>query len=383
MDATESARLKDGRDEMNLCEFPIACLSERAPPGVTTLEFEATEWDRTAKQLVSRKLTVEGSPKHGLPTAKDEEVLLGLIQLTKSVDNFRSSTVPFRQRELLELLGWSTEGRSYGRLDKAFHRLMGVRLYYENAWRDNANKQYVTQGGFGVLASFELCDSRKANGKRDGRQQSRFEWNPAFFDSFQSGYLKKLDYELVRSFRHAASKRLYRFLDKHFYPPKKTRLVLDLKVLAFEHLGMSRRHDVSAIKKTLTPAVAELESAGYLKTNETDRYRKRRSGEWEIVFSMAGRTRRPQSSPKRNTNQSPTAENCSKTDRPSEAALAIATLSESERERLESQAVAFCEENATSLAEGYHRTKPGRGPSFQRYRELVLATYVNGKTAAV
>jgi hypothetical protein len=62
-----------GRDEMNLCEFPIATLTDYPPEGVKTLVFE----DRQGT------LTVVGSDDYGLPTAPDSDVIVGLIQLTK------------------------------------------------------------------------------------------------------------------------------------------------------------------------------------------------------------------------------------------------------------------------------------------------------------
>ena len=76
----DTDNLIDGRDEMNLSEFPVSVLSERAPKGVTTLQFSKRDWDGSLKQYVDRKLTVEGSSTHGLPAAKDEEVVLGAAE---------------------------------------------------------------------------------------------------------------------------------------------------------------------------------------------------------------------------------------------------------------------------------------------------------------
>jgi hypothetical protein len=61
-----------GRDEMNLCEFPIATLADRVPEGCKTMVFE----DRHGR------LTVSGSDIYGLPAAPDSDVIVGLIQLT-------------------------------------------------------------------------------------------------------------------------------------------------------------------------------------------------------------------------------------------------------------------------------------------------------------
>ena len=62
-DESEDPR-RVGRDEMNLCEFPIASLADRVPEGCKTMVFE----DRHGR------LTVSGSDAYGLPAAPDSDV---------------------------------------------------------------------------------------------------------------------------------------------------------------------------------------------------------------------------------------------------------------------------------------------------------------------
>src|SRR5690606_4291994 len=108
------------RDEMNLAEFPLAVLSTRANPNLKTLEF-CDEVRGKNGDVVDRKWIITGADKFGLPTASDDEVLLGLLKLT--VDNgFESQKVFFTRYELLRILRWTTEGRSYTRLQRALDR---------------------------------------------------------------------------------------------------------------------------------------------------------------------------------------------------------------------------------------------------------------------
>ena len=56
MEQTEDHRRRDvsiweGRDELNLAEFPIACLSSRPDKSLKTLQFEDRIWDRSRKAL--------------------------------------------------------------------------------------------------------------------------------------------------------------------------------------------------------------------------------------------------------------------------------------------------------------------------------------------
>ena len=106
---------QSGKDELNLAEFPIALLSEKLPEGVRTLQYQDQIFDAGKKRLVKRKLIIEGSELYGLPTAKDDEVILALVQLSKR-QGFQSRNLEFSRFELLSMLGWANTGsklRSY------------------------------------------------------------------------------------------------------------------------------------------------------------------------------------------------------------------------------------------------------------------------------
>src|SRR6185312_11848556 len=198
-----TAALDNGwKDELNLAEFPIAALTDRVPNGQTTLVFE-DKLERRDHPPIVRRLTIMGTVKHGLPTSTDDEVLVGLIQLTKRRSNFTDARVPFSRYELIELLGWPQSGQSYRRIEEALHRWVGVVLMYENAWWDNNAKSWVDEQ-FHVLDNVTLYDRERwrtsaRNGKagkgdRGGARAdkpplplSSFRWNEVIFQSFQSG----------------------------------------------------------------------------------------------------------------------------------------------------------------------------------------------------
>ena len=147
------------KDELNLAEFPIAALTDRVPDGQTTLVFE-DKLERRDSPPIVRRLTIMGTHKHGLPTSLDDEVLVGLIQLTKRRSNFTDARVQFSRYELIELLGWPQSGQSYRRIEEALHRWVGVVLMYENAWWDNAAKSWVDEQ-FHVLDNVTLYDRER------------------------------------------------------------------------------------------------------------------------------------------------------------------------------------------------------------------------------
>lgn len=287
---------------MNLAEFPLTVLSTRVDPTVKTLEFSDFQKGKDG-ELTERKWIITGADKFGLPTATDDDVILGLIRLTMD-DGFRSRKVYFTRYELLRALQWSTEGRSYTRLVKSLDRLSGVRIRASNAFYDNSSKSYQTKN-FGIVDAYELNDHRsvrklpKSTGKsgassssaksrrgeladeafrqnsgadilRDSLDpgaeesgKSYFIWSEMLFNSFRSGFIKKLDLDLYFSLRSSVSRRLYRYLDKHFY--FRPSIERPLMILAFEKLGISRNYKyVSSIKQQLEPAAEELLSVGYL-----------------------------------------------------------------------------------------------------------------------
>src|ERR1700679_4120031 len=88
------------RDELNFAEFPLASVSNTLPKGQKTLEFTDEIFDKSANQRITRKLTIPASDKYGLPTAMDDEVILGLIQLTGKSE-FSERKVFFTRYDLL------------------------------------------------------------------------------------------------------------------------------------------------------------------------------------------------------------------------------------------------------------------------------------------
>ena len=272
---------------MNLCELPFATLSERSN-GREMLRFKVEDYDHELGRVVERSLTVKGDPEFGLPTEKDEEIYLGLLKYSSDYNGFSDAEVRFTRSDLFELMDWPKSDWAYARLTKGMQRLVGVRLSYQNLWRDNRDKQWRDQGAFGILDSFKFLDSRTVGSNASFVEQSSvFRWGSVLFQSFDSGYLKRIDYGLARNLS-ATARRLYRYLDKHFHPPKKMRYAIDLAQLAYQHIGVSPGVELDKVRKRhIGPAAEELEAAGYLKPAISDRFVKVRRGVWSASFELA------------------------------------------------------------------------------------------------
>lgn len=270
-----------GTDENNLAEFPLALLSDKAASHQRTLEFEDTVKDWKTGQQVTRRVCVTGSDLYGLPTAKDDQVLAALLQLTGIANNFANPEVTFTKHQVIQLLGWDNSGWAYDRVEESLHRWKAVSVHYSNAWRDHKNGIWTDTEAVGIIEYFKIADGRRHRASSEQAAQSRFVWNRELFKSFQSGYLKPLDFGFYRSLKRPAAQRAYRFLDKRFFHQPEWEF--DLRTFACEKLGFSRNYDTGQLKARLTPAMVELERAGFIKPVS---FRKVRPKTWTVSVSQ-------------------------------------------------------------------------------------------------
>jgi len=272
----------EGRDSLQLAEFPLAILADSAPLGVKTIEFEDTIEDWSTGKTLQRKVSITGSDKFGLPTAKDEDVLLALIQLTKLANDFTNPEVRFTKREIIDLLGWPNTGWAHERVTESLHRWKGVSIHHFNSFRDRANKCWKNSVAMGVIEYTEIetyTTDRRSEVVR-ATTKSSIIWNRKLFESFSSGYVKKLNFAIYRNLKRPAAKRAYRFLDKRFFHSPNWEF--DLKTFACEKLGLSRAYDTGQLKERLKPALDELQNIGFIEPVE---YRKQRPKHWTIAVS--------------------------------------------------------------------------------------------------
>src|SRR4051812_8867751 len=141
----KSPRVISGRDELNLAEFPLTVLCKKLSEDDTERTFEDRIRDQGSGELITRRLTITSNKKHGLPTPLDDDVIVGLIHLTKEANNFTDRTVSFSRNQLIELLGWPQSGQSFRRLEESMSRWLHVTLRYENAWWDKSIQAWVDE----------------------------------------------------------------------------------------------------------------------------------------------------------------------------------------------------------------------------------------------
>lgn len=276
----QGTTLETGVDELNLAEFPLAAISDRFWSGQKTVVFEDTVFCHEQRQHVPRKLTISGSDRYGLPTAKDDDILLACIQISKLGD-FASPEVRFSRYEILKLLRWADDTWNYQRVADSLRRWKGLTVYSDRAFYDHEQKSWVNRD-FGIFDTLTIYRKEVQQG-RNAPGSSRFVWNEVMYRSFQAGYLKRLDWGLYTRLESPVAKRLYRFLDKRFYHGN--RVEIDLQELAVQKVRLSSRYTISQWKRELLKGISELEECWDLRrTDDSKRFVKEGKGCWNVIF---------------------------------------------------------------------------------------------------
>lgn len=273
-----------GRDELNLAEFPISVLQWQQPRSeegtkMHTILYKSSRFDPAINAWVPQRVTL--SSEEGLPTPADEQVLLAFLHLGKYDSNFAEPKVPFYLKQVIEVLKWHANKQHYVRLRGALRRLKALTIRYENSWWDADGKEYEEEYATGVISSYRIARITRGRKREDEAPKCWIQWHPDFLRSLQAGNLKKLNLDVLFKLRLPTAQRMYRFLDKRFYlsPVFEN----DLVDFACGNIGLTPTRKPAELKRRLAPAIAELERIGFLKQVPVGtRYRKVRGGFWRI-----------------------------------------------------------------------------------------------------
>ena len=272
---------------MNLAEFPLAPIADRFLDGRKTVIISDQVWDRNERRYLPRTLTISGSDRYGLPTAMDDDVLLALIQLS-SFGDFQERKLPFSRYEIIKLLRRPDETANYKRVTKSLRRWLGVSIYSERAFYDSSRESWVSRD-FGILDNLYIYEREQRHSDGDAAT-SWLTWNEVMFNSFQAGYVKKLDWDLYCRLKSPVAKRLYRFLDKRFYHTDQFSIPLD--ELAFGKVRISSNGNRAQVKRTLMKGIRELEQLWDLRVMAPEKRFRKDSGTINAVFVRRTRKRR-------------------------------------------------------------------------------------------
>lgn len=244
-------------DEFNLATFPISVLDKKAQSSKEPLQFNDTiTWNG---ERVERMWKVFPHPEKGFPGPIDDDVMMALLELTREQGG--SKKVFFSRYDLLKRLGWPINATYYTRLETSFKKLAAVRVEAINAFGDRARKRFVNMG-------LTFIQEWKLNSEtRGGEKSSYILWSDRIADSINQELTRYLDASFYfEELTSAIERRLFRYLDNYF-DNKQFSLVLNVRDLSHEHLGVSRQYKyISQVMQRLEPALNTLVEKGYLES---------------------------------------------------------------------------------------------------------------------
>ena len=271
-----------GREELNLAEFPLFYLGQRVPKDLTTLTREIEINDSARNRKVTRRLKIVANDSSGVPTSRDMDVLHAIIAVGKHTNDLASPTIHFSRYQLCEILGWPQNGASYKRLEEAICKWLTITLFFESWW-DKEEGAWRNLKGFHIFDDIEINEAVGRTSNQAALPFSSVRLGDRIFKSLHSGNVKRLNLADYFHLKLPTAKRLYGFLDKRFY--HNPRLDFDLRTLACEHVGMSRDYKTSKLKTKLGPAIEELVSIGFIEPMHPDqRFSKVGHGIYQVHF---------------------------------------------------------------------------------------------------
>lgn len=284
-DDDQPTLIASGVDDMNLVEVLLGLPGRRRPPHGKTisvpwekddrsyyLEYNDSwlriDWEsrrRDTGKTDNFYLEVRSPESKGLPSKSVEDVFVALLELTAR-NGFETARIKTTRNELLSIMQRSNGGNAYQHLEETLSQLVNLTVETNAFW--NPEKQTYFKSEFNIIDSTDLERS-----KGDHDAETHITWGSKMFDIFQRGYLKRLDTDFYYSLSNTTTRRIFRWLDKHFrhYP------TIEVDVLRFAHktlgFGVSYKYPSQVIQK-LKNRLDELTERGFCRwsvaESETD-----------------------------------------------------------------------------------------------------------------
>ncbi len=246
-DLFEMQEDEEGRDEMNLAEFPIARLGRR--DARTTIAHTSWHTSVATGERYQQRWEVSANAKYGLPTEFGERVLVALLKMAYD-QNFTRVT-RFTAYRIIKALHLQDHSSNYKYVYTALDQLAGLTIISQQAFWDNDEKKRITtKHAFHLIDEYQL----RVEGDDNNDTSGYLVWGEHFWKSFNAGYIKQLDLSFFYDLSPLA-RRLYRFLDKRMY---NTRVYeIDIFELA-SRMGLARYDYPSQVATKFQPAFDEL-----------------------------------------------------------------------------------------------------------------------------
>lgn len=273
------------KDEMNLAEYPLGLVSDRAPKGVNTITYKGF-LTQNGKRVES-EWTVRGSDVFGLPTGADEQFFMAIMEIWRE-QGFKDASISIGSiYHVLKKMNLSTDGRTYAQFIRAMNRYGSITITAKNALWDKESQSYIGYLLFHVIEEVVIYDKGSNRSVTTPLPLSYIKMNSFFHKSIVNGNIKDLNLSFYLKLPTPLSRRLFRYLDKKRYLGKT--FTMDTKNLAIKLGFISiEKYYPSKLRQLLTPGLEVLVKEKFL---ERYSFEPSKDGEKLKVFFTKGGTR--------------------------------------------------------------------------------------------
>jgi hypothetical protein len=179
----EQQRRNKGKDELNLASVALCDFSRghKGKDHVILREMTRADGSVFGIQAVT-------NPKIGLPTAKDQDLVVVLEQMTHEQRNI--AKIGFEPKDLLSRLR-RNNGQEYRDTRNGFRRLAALLIEQWEGWYHKGQRKTVTVGGFHIIDAYNWPTRKDLAKGADPR--CFFTWGSAILESMQKGAWRALD----------------------------------------------------------------------------------------------------------------------------------------------------------------------------------------------
>jgi hypothetical protein len=267
-----------GKDHLALADWRLSVPHQRNRRGESLgyVEFDFHHASGT------KRISLEGGSRIGLPTGADDLFLIGLLTLA-SASGF-PTTFHFEPSHLLQVLRLPVHEKYIKAQRQAFERFVALTAMFRGTWFDRQSKHLDGDFITGVIA--EVCYRPRPGRRAKGEQPATYvQFTDNFHRSLTAGNLINIDLELLAGWRSPTAALLYRHLNKVWHSGRKPRRYeRDLKEIACGHLHMT---DGKNLKENFAAVLREMEQREYLTPmSAEERFHAVRRGVWRVSFEL-------------------------------------------------------------------------------------------------
>jgi hypothetical protein len=204
----DEQRQTKGKEELNLCSVALYDFS-RGRKGQTHLILR--EWTRSDGSVFG--IDALTAPEIGLPTAKDQDLLIVLEQFTR--EQGIPDQVSFNPADLIRRLGHDSKN-GYRDTRKGFERLCTMQIRQWSGWYDKGQKKTTTVAGFHILDAW-FWPTREDIKKKGAVPGCWFSWGLPVRESMRNGAWKALDLGVYGRFRDPVARFVYRYAERSLH----------------------------------------------------------------------------------------------------------------------------------------------------------------------